>query len=141
MPMDRSFLDETQRLFEPAMGTESAAFLLYALARMVRLRNLLEVGLGYSTSFLALALRDAREECEADCALLSAGEREDQRRLMLIPPYFERDYRPCLHAIDDFSRTDSSALRVVEVLETLRLDHFLRFHKRRFPRLFEAARR
>ena len=69
-PLDRKFLDECQPLFKPGMGTESAAFLLYGMVRMARPRNLLEVGLGYTTPFLACALINAQEEFEADRRML-----------------------------------------------------------------------
>jgi predicted O-methyltransferase YrrM len=120
--ISREFLDECQRLFEPAMGTESAAHLLYALVRMTRPRTCLEVGLGYTTPFLAAALADAREEFEADRALLAGPDQGQPRLQVLIPPFYHEAYRPRLIAIDDFSLADSSAPRVVEVLEKLGLN-------------------
>ena len=129
LPIDRKFLDECKRLFEPGMGTESAAFLLYGLVRMMRPRNALEVGLGYSTPFLACALADAREEFEADRDLLADPDQDDPRLAMLIPPFYSQDYQPSLHAIDDFSLEDSSAPQVVEVLESLGLNHVVQVHE------------
>lgn len=122
MPISREFLDECQRLFAPGMGTEAAAFLLYGLVKMARPRNALEVGLGYTTPFLAAALADAREEFEADRHLLAGPDRGQPRLEVLIPPFYRQDYRPRLLAIDDFSVEGSSAPRVVEVLKTLGLD-------------------
>ena len=121
LPISPKFLEECQRLFEPEMGTESAAFLLYGLVRMLRPRNVLEVGLGYSTPFLACALADAREEFEADRRLLDDPDQDEPRLEVLIPPFYSQDYRPRLNALDDFSLANSSAPRVVEVLETLEL--------------------
>lgn len=114
------------------MGTESAVFLLYGLVRMLRPRNVLEVGLGYSTPFLARALADAREEFEADRLLLAEPEQDDQRLEVLIPPYYVPDYQPYLNAIDDFSLQTSSALRVSEVLGALGLDQVVRVHEGNF---------
>lgn len=128
MPIDREFLDQCQSLFEPGMGTESAAFLLYGAVRMARPRTVLEVGLGYTTPFLTRALADAQEEFAEDRRLL-AGSAKDERRLeVLIPPYYRQDYRPLYYAVDDFSLEDSSARRVVEVLERLGLAGMVDLH-------------
>jgi hypothetical protein len=121
VPLSREFLDQCQGLFEPGLGTEGAAFLLYALVKMARPRTALEVGLGYTTPFLAAALADARAEFEADRRLLAEPDRGQPRLEVLIPPFYRQDYRPRLLAIDDFSLEGSSAPRVVEVLETLGL--------------------
>lgn len=114
------------------MGTESAAFLLYGLVKMARPRNVLEVGLGYTTPFLACALADAREEFEADRELLADPDQDEPRLNVLIPPYYKEDYRPRLHAIDDFSVEGSSAPQVVEVLETLGLDPLVQLREGNF---------
>lgn len=111
------------------MGTESAAFVLYGLVKMMRPRNLLEVGLGYSTPFLAQALADAQEEFEADSRLLADPGQDDPRLNMLIPPFYNQGYRPRLHAIDDFSLKSSSAPEAVEVLDTLGLTSLVRLHE------------
>lgn len=132
MPISREFLDECQRLFEPGMGTESAAFLLYGLVKMARPRNALEVGLGYTTPFLAAALADAQEEFEADRRLLAEPDRGQPRLEVLIPPYYREDYRPRLHAIDDFSVEESSAPRVIEALESLGLEKMIELHQGNF---------
>ena len=125
-PLDRKFLDECQPLFKPGMGTESAAFLLYGMVRMARPRNLLEVGLGYTTPFLACALINAQEEFEADRRMLADPDQDEPRLEVLIPPYYDDHYQPCLHAIDDFSIEGSSAPQVVEVLKTLGIDHVVK---------------
>ncbi len=132
MPISREFLDHCHRLFEPGMGTESAAFLLYGLVRMARPRNVLEVGLGYTTPFLACALADAREEFEADRRLLAGADQDNPRLEVLIPPYYRRDYRPRLLAIDDFSLEGSSAPHVVEALQTLGLDRVVEVREGNF---------
>lgn len=132
MPISREFLDHCHRLFEPGMGTESAAFLLYGLVRMARPRNVLEVGLGYTTPFLACALADAREEFEADRRLLAGADQDNPRLEVLIPPYYRHDYRPRLLAIDDFSLEGSSAPHVVEALRALGLDRVVEVREGNF---------
>lgn len=129
LPIDSKFFEQSQRLFEPAMGTESVAFLLYGIVRMMRPRNALEVGLGFSTPFLASALADAQAESDVDRHLLADPGQDDPRLAMLIPPFYSQDYRPRLHAIDDFSLEGSSAPRVLEVLEALELERVVQVHK------------
>ncbi len=53
MPLDPRFYRAVEPLYFSGMGTEHVAPLLYTLARMTRPRSVLEVGLGYTTPFLA----------------------------------------------------------------------------------------
>ena len=71
MPLDQNFLETTQSLLVPGMGTEQAGLLLYSLIRMTRPRNVLEVGMGYTTPFLAMALHDNALETKADISILN----------------------------------------------------------------------
>ena len=48
------------------MGTENVGQLLYSLVRMTRSWRLLEVGLGFTTPFLAQALKDAAQDFSDD---------------------------------------------------------------------------
>jgi hypothetical protein len=98
---------------------------------MTRPRNVLEVGLGYTSPFIALALKENRDEFDADRRLmqpavpaseLDADDPADQRRSILNADYFETDYVPHLHVIDDFSTAGTTAPRVLETLDSLDLD-------------------
>ena len=129
MPIDRRFLERVQSLNSPGMGTESAAFLLYSLVRMARPRSVMEVGLGYTTPFIALALADAREEFEYDRRVIEEDIEAPARRGLLAPEYHRHDYTPRLHAIDDFSLESSTAPKVLGVLKDLGLERFVRVHE------------
>lgn len=142
MPLGGAFFAEAESLFEPGMGTEAVGLQLYTLARMLRPRNALEVGLGYTTAFLAQGLADARAEFEADRALLGAEGDASTRRGLLRPDMYAQDYAPVLHAIDDFSVEGSSAPRVLDGLKRLGLDGLVRVHQGDFrghSSRFEAA--
>lgn len=58
MPIDAEMLRVAAPLARPLIGTEAFAPLLYALVRMHRPERVVEVGAGYTTLFLAEALRD-----------------------------------------------------------------------------------
>jgi len=128
MPFDVEFLHAVETLRVPQMGTENVGPLLYALVRSTRPRSVLEMGLGYTSPFLARALADNRAEWAADKAVVD-GAAGDGRETVLWPPYFEAPYAPRLHAIDDFAMDGSSAPRVLEVLEGLGLSEIVTVYK------------
>ncbi|MFO0579684.1 MAG: hypothetical protein U1A78_37265 [Polyangia bacterium] len=47
MPLDADSLLAAERIRAPGAGTEYVAFFLYSAVRMLRCRNVLEVGMGY----------------------------------------------------------------------------------------------
>jgi len=137
MPLDPTFHDKIAPLYEPGFGTETVGPLLHALVRMTRPRRVLEVGLGYTSPFIAMALKDNVEEAERDRALLAAGvpgaepdpaDRDDQRRSILDPAAGEAG-TPRLHVIDDFSTAGTTAPKVMEVLGALDLDFAVTQHR------------
>jgi len=142
--LERQFLDVVATLQAPSSGTEHMAPLLYALARSVRARHVLEVGMGYTTPFLAQALADNladfRRESEqlkrktASFLTAAAGDpvAAQQRWLeaapaLADPGYYLAPYEPCLYAFDDFSEESNHAPRVMDALAALGLDHLVRF--------------
>lgn len=129
MPLDSRFFEHVKSLFVPGMGTENVAPLLYALARMTRPRTVLEVGLGYTTPFLAQGLADNAAEFQADRDCLRKATDADGRKTLLSPQHYTADYTPRLHAIDDFSEEGSSAPRVMECLQALGLQQVIEVHQ------------
>ena len=131
MPIDAAFYRTIEPLFQPGFGTESVGPLLYSLVRMTRPRNVLEVGLGYTSPFIALALKDNLDEFAADRALIAARPAkgglddtspENQRRSILDADFCARDYEPRLHVIDNFSIAGTTAPLVLDALKALELD-------------------
>jgi hypothetical protein len=129
MPLDVNFYKAVEPLYYPGMGTEHVAPLLYSLIRMTRPRRVLEVGLGYTTPFIAQALVDNVGEFEADRHLLANPGEDDERRLVLAEEYHEGDYAPSHHAIDDFSDEGSSGQAALEVVRALNLESVIRIHQ------------
>jgi predicted O-methyltransferase YrrM len=125
MVLDFKFQEIAQDLLVPGMGTENIGPLLYSLVRMSRSWRVLEVGLGYTTPFLAQALKDLTQEFETDKAMLANHNSNDSRRKMLSYDYHLRNYAPVLHAIDDYS-ISSSAPKVMDVLTKLNLENFVK---------------
>lgn len=129
MPLDERFYQAVAPLYHAGMGTEHVGPLLYSLVRMTRPRRALEVGLGYTTAFIAQALRDNVEEFAHDRQILDAPGTDEERRLLLDAEHYQRDYQPQLHAIDDFSDPDSSGPAAVEVVRGLGLEPFVVVHQ------------
>ncbi|MDH6124890.1 class I SAM-dependent methyltransferase [Kitasatospora sp. GP82] len=131
---DDRFRTAVERLRVPGMGTEVVAPLLSHLIHLARPRRVLEVGMGYTTPFLAKALAEVESLAEAEAAALArktlpylADDREldeawiEGEPALLLPAAYRDPYRPRLVAIDDLSDTGSSAPRVSQVLAELGL--------------------
>lgn len=131
---DERFRAAVERLRVPGMGTEVVAPLLSQLVHLVRPHRVLEVGMGYTTPFLAKALAEAEALAGAEAEALVrktrpylADGREldeawiDSEPALLLPGNYREPYRPRFVAIDDLSDTGSSAPLVTEVLDDLGL--------------------
>jgi predicted O-methyltransferase YrrM len=118
--LGEGFVAAVRPLFVPEMGTETTAPLLYWLVRFLRPRRVLEVGMGYTTPFLAQALQDNMAAIEAERALLDVAGTEDERPLAR-PDYYERPYEPALICIDRMTDPESSAPQAFGVLSELGL--------------------
>jgi len=116
------------------MGTEEVAPLLYHLVRFCRPRRLLEVGMGYTTPFIARALQDNRRAAEMEARGLAAktqgylatGAQLDEEWLradpvLAAPAFHLSGYRPSFLAIDNLQSPISTAGQVGEVLDGLGL--------------------
>lgn len=104
----------------PEMGTDSTAPLLYWLIRTTRPRTVLEVGMGYTTPFLAKALQDNVEAVEAERSLLGDPSASEVQPLA-YGGYYDEPYEPRLVCIDRMTDPTSSAPRVLDVLDELGL--------------------
>ena len=104
------------------MGTEHVAPLLYSLIRMLRPRRVLEVGLGYTSPFIAQALKHNIDEYNADKAILDGTISDNSRQFVLKENYYQQEYNPKHIAIDDYSIEGTSAPKVLEVVKTLGLE-------------------
>ncbi len=133
MTLDMKFLQAVDPLLVPGMGTENVALLLYSLLRMTRPKNVLEVGMGYTSPFMAMALFDNEVETATDKALLTNPQvemsaDEAERFGVLNPGYFTQTTTPTLHAIDDFSMQGSSSVTVLDTLKNLNLGDYIRVY-------------
>ncbi|MFH8345507.1 hypothetical protein [Streptomyces sp. NPDC018045] len=126
---DREFRDAVERLRVPGMGTEAVAPLLANLVHLIRPRRVLEVGMGYTTPFLARALSEVEELIAEEAAGLARKTAPyvrkgralddawvDAEPALLVPAPYLDPYQPRLVAVDDLSMPDSSAGRVSDVL-------------------------
>lgn len=118
--IDETFRASVKTLFVPEMGTESTAELLYWLIRTVRPERVLEVGMGYTTPFLARAVKDNAEAAAAERSLFQAGT-ADAELPWPDATFYRRPFEPRLICVDRMTDPTSSAPQVVAVLEELGL--------------------
>jgi predicted O-methyltransferase YrrM len=131
---DATFLAAVEKLRVPGMGTEAVAPLLASLVRFHRPRRVLEVGMGYTTPFLAAALAGVAADVRAESLALAeksrpyvtGGDRLDDRWLygepaLLTPEFYLEPFEPRFVAVDNLSIESSSAGHVLDVLEELGL--------------------
>ena len=131
---ERAFSEAVERLRVPGMGTEVVAPLLSYLIHMVRPARVLEVGMGYTTPFLARAMAEVERKIDSESTALAdktapylrSGREFDEEWIdaapaLLVPGFYNgrRDSR--FIAIDDLSDENSSAGQVAEVLDELGL--------------------
>ncbi|MHA4779028.1 O-methyltransferase [Streptomyces sp. MSC1_001] len=102
----------------PEMGTDSTAPLLYWLIRTLRPQRVLEVGMGYTSPFLAKALQDNKKAYEAERALLGRPSSAEVQPLA-HGEYYDAPYEPRLVCIDRMTDPTSSAPRSLAVMEEL----------------------
>ncbi|MGW4476032.1 hypothetical protein ACWENQ_40735 [Nonomuraea sp. NPDC004354] len=132
---DEGFRAVVEALRVPVMGTEAVAPLLAALLKVVRPQRVLEVGMGYTTPFLARALAEIADEIRAESSALAAKSRPyldggaplddawlEADPALLAPGFYTESYRPRLVAVDDLSVPESSSAKVWDVLCDLGLD-------------------
>jgi hypothetical protein len=110
------FMRAVSGLSVPEMGTDATANLLYWLIRTTRPQRVLEVGMGYTTPFLAQALVDNAAAWEQERALLD-DPRGAEVQPMAHRGYYDEPYVPQLLCIDRMTDPASSATRVMGVLE------------------------
>ncbi|RCG27389.1 hypothetical protein DQ384_26605 [Sphaerisporangium album] len=135
---DERFRRAVESLCVPVMGTEAVGPLLAALLKLVRPQRVLEVGMGYTTPFLAGALGEIADEVRAESPALAAKTRPyldggvpldetwmDSPPALLAPGFYGAPYLPRLVAVDDLSIPESSSSKVWDVLRELELDHLV----------------
>jgi predicted O-methyltransferase YrrM len=131
---DPAFRAEVDELLVPAAGTEVVAPLLALLVRLIRPTTVLEIGMGYTTPFLAAALAELERQSKHESAALARKTRPylaeakdlDEEWLyadpsLLRPTFYRAAYRPRMVAVDNFSIPGSSAAGVRDVLARLGL--------------------
>jgi predicted O-methyltransferase YrrM len=118
--IDDAFFAHVRSLLVPEMGTDATAPLLYWLIRTVRPRSVLEIGMGYTTPFLAQALYDNKTAFESERSLLS-DPGAAQLQPLAYSDYYRTLYEPKLICIDRMTDLASSASEVQGTLKDLGL--------------------
>jgi hypothetical protein len=143
--------------FLPSSGTENVACLLYAIARMLRPRTIVEYGSGYTTLYLLAALAENTSDAKEEGTLLRAktekltereivfsraspnGRDATQKRRELEwfssgdkacgvdPGFFRQAYMPRLYSIERLSSDHDYSKRLLKTVMELDLAEFLTY--------------
>ncbi|UWS69855.1 LLM class flavin-dependent oxidoreductase [Streptomyces noursei] len=134
---DNRFRAAVEQLKVPGMGTEQVGPFLYQLLQLFRPRHVLEVGMGYTTPFIAAALASAEAQSKTEILGLVAKTKRHlhgddlsddwliDEPALLAPGEYLEPHLPCMVAVDDLSIGQSSASRAHEVLRELGLDRYV----------------
>ena len=130
--------------FVPSSGTEHVALLLYSITRMLKPRNLVEYGSGYTTLFLLRALADNvldfAEEAESlrakTTAAMDVRTRRDQdetsseawfkdgnKACGVYPGFYLRGYEPHLYSFEKLPPEHNYARKMMTVVDQLKLSN------------------
>lgn len=127
-----TFLHHVWPLYNPHMGVENAGPLLYSLVRFTKVRNVVEVGAGYTTLYLLQALKDNDDEMRRVVNLNTEG----KLRLLDYPfgssrldEWTSSASSSSLLCIDNCEHQRETASSVVHVARALDLDRYLQFLK------------
>lgn len=112
------------------MGTEHVGPLLYALVCMLRPVSVLEIGAGYTTLFIAKALKDARAEALHDRELLDGDMLSE--RTGLLATTAATPYNPQLYVVDNLKHRRTTAGRVPQAIEQIGAASLVTFFNRSF---------
>ena len=131
-----TFLHHVWPMYNPHMGVENVGPLLYSLVRFTKVRNIVEVGSGYTTLFLLQALKDNDDEMRRIVKL------NDENKLRLLDYPFGtqkldewastsslKQSASSLLCIDNCEHQKQTASSAVHVSRTLNLDPYLQFLK------------
>lgn len=119
MTFDKEFLKKVEPLYSAQMGTENMAPLLHSLISFSRPRHLLEVGAGYTTPFMAQALRDVMQSWQQEKQALGDPK--------LVEEYYAEGYSPKILCIDNHTLAGSTSAKVVSLMSELGLDDLVDF--------------
>jgi len=104
-----------EKLLDNTFLTENVSLFLYSLIRCCLPTNVLEIGAGYSTLFLAKALNDSVDYLHS----LNFCEKDT---------YWTTKYKPILNIIENEQSEDDKLLNIQNTLIKLKLDKFVKIH-------------
>ena len=129
-----SFLRSVQPLYRQHMGVENMAPMLYALVRFVKPSRVMEVGMGYTSVFIAAALQDNDREMEVcrRCANEEDAGYRVRNADWMVPSSLSLTSTSVLHAIDDMGAAEGvnrgSADGVSSIIAKQGLENFVQVH-------------
>ena len=128
---DSTFLKHVMPLYNACMGVECAGPLLHSFVRFTKVRQIVEIGAGYTSLWILQALKDNDDELERIRSLQREGKCKLLDYPWTVPDLLETyDSIParllCIDNCDHQKETASSAGNVAKLLD---LDNYFQFVK------------
>jgi len=115
-------------------GTENMSMFLYSLIRFTKPNKILELGTGYSTIFLAHALKDIQTQ-------FNLNYKNPNHPFFLNPEKWKTQYHPILYSLDNLSDSDniSNIKFVKDFLKKNNLASFVKLINRDFWDFYNSS--
>lgn len=126
---DRKFMNHLSSLYNPHMGVENIGPFLYSFVRFTKVKQIVEIGAGYTSLWILQALKDNTDEVERIRNL----QRDGKCRLLDYPwtvPGVVENYNESpstLLCIDNCLHQKETATGAAAVAKTLGLDSYMHF--------------
>jgi predicted O-methyltransferase YrrM len=129
--LDRNFVNHLSSLYNPHMGVENIGPFLYSFVRFTKVKQIVEIGAGYTSVWILQALKDNDDELKRIQDLQQKG----KCRLLDVPwtvsdvveKYNESRPSPTLLCIDNCLHQKETATGAAAVAKTLGLDSYMQF--------------
>jgi predicted O-methyltransferase YrrM len=127
--LDRKFVNHLSSLYNPHMGVENIGPFLYSFVRFTKVKQIVEIGAGYTSLWILQALKDNDDELKR----IQNLQRDGKCRLLdypwTIPDIVEKynDSPSTLQCIDNCLHQKETATGAGAVAKTLGLDSYLQF--------------
>lgn len=124
----KSFLSHTASLYNPHMGVENLGSFLYSFVRFSKVRNVVEIGAGYTTVWLLQALKDNDDELSRLKRVYDGGQLRLLDTSFCVDSSIANIPQPAsLLCIDNCQHQKETATGATAVANALGLRKYLRF--------------
>jgi predicted O-methyltransferase YrrM len=127
--MDKDFLESIAHLKDDTMGTENLCYVLYGMIKMLKPKNTLELGIGYSTPFILQAIRENTNEFNTIIDNINCGVFDYNSTKNLRFEYYQTPRSYSYTGVDNMSHKNSHSVveyinKQIDIPYNLHLDDY-----------------